>query len=267
MGVGVSYTGFDGKSERMVSQGTGDLGEIVGRSQRNAMQMLQEMSGLASARLGMGGRTNGPRPMAGSAVTKGPNGICLRGEETNPVVIGKRVYGSLDGRKGYHTLDDIDPKVDGPAVGGGPMVSLNLEQAGVPKIEERKPDDKGGWRIPTYRTSLAAKISDDGKNVTIFSATYESDLLVTEGGRIFGKTKETLVASNEIVCAGAGGGKWEVRPVKDAEGKVVEFLFGPSEDLGTGDEDNPEAAIAEIRGKETVTDVRILSCIGAMEGD
>lgn len=267
MGVGVSYTGFSGKSKQMVSQDTGDLGEIVGRSEQNAMRMLQQMSGLASAHLGRGGRASEPRPMAGSAVTKGPNGICLRGEEMSPVVVGKRVYGSLDGRKGYHTLDDIDPKVDGPVVGGGPMVSLDLDQAGVPKNEERKPDDKGGWRIPTYRTSLAAKISDDGKNVTIFSATYESDLLVTEGGRIFGKTKETLVSSNEIVCAGAGGGKWEVRPVKDAEGKVVEFLFGPSEDLGTGDEDNPEEAIAKIREKETVTDVKILSCMGSGEED
>lgn len=76
------------------------------------------------------------KTMPGSAVTTSMSGLCLEGEQQNPVVVGTKLYGSHGGQKGYYGFDEFDPPVSAKRVGalgaGGDGADGEIAKAGVP---------------------------------------------------------------------------------------------------------------------------------------
>ena len=222
-------------------------GISMGSSKSDAKAILAQMMANRGARVGqkLGGKEE-TKVADGSAVTKRPDGsICLRGEEASPLVEGAKMYGSANGRKGYFTLADFDDKVDGGAVG---EESTSLR----PNAGTRSASDRGGWRIPISRTAMKVEPSLEMKcnKVTVYD--LMSFLIMSENGRVVGKTKETkrevvsfFVLSDKQQEQQASNGKFCVRAFwadggnegSTADKPLLSILaFGKEEDLDTYDE-------------------------------
>lgn len=170
MGIGGCwYTGPDGRRRRVEVSSREDFRDPAAGARAPARPPAP--AGIPPARRGAGA----PRPpMPGSAVTEAGGSLCLRGEEASPLVEGRRVYGSVDGRKGFHTLDEVDP---GP--GGGP-------RAGAP-FGCADPAPSGGCAAPgpggvTVPAVSRLRLERDCGVCTLYL--YEGDLNFTPGRRL-----------------------------------------------------------------------------------
>lgn len=175
----------------MDSLGAGVPGQS--RARRNA-PVMPPLPGIGNAHVPHGGSG---APMPGSAIVDTQQGLALRGEEGNPLVEGKKVYSSVDGRKGYHTLDEIDPVPGGGRRVGPPQTTDDPEEDG---------DSVDGF---------------DGKGVTVPSLTrlhfeqvgrvctlkqFESERAYSPGRRLANVSPET---SREVATWLAGGDEGE----------------------------------------------------------
>lgn len=211
-------------------------GISMGSSKSDAKAILAQMMANRGARVGqkLGGKEE-TKVVDGSAVTKRPDGsICLRGEEASPLVEGAKMYGSANGRKGYFTIAEFDDKVDGGAVG---EESTSLS----PNAGTRSASDRGGWRIPISRTAMKVEPSLEMKcnKVTVYD--LMSFLIMSENGRVVGKTKETKreVASFFVLSENGGSSNAEycVKPIFEG-GVIKKFLFGSESKLKSGKYDS-----------------------------
>ena len=109
---------------------------------------------------------------------------------------------------------------------------------------------------PTVHVQTDERADKDAATGLITVFKYFRLLHFSAVGRVIGCSGEWREVAFSFL-PGAGGGKWEVRPVKNASDQVTEFLFGAASDLGSEADD-----VSEIREKETVTSVKVLTCPG-----
>ena len=179
----------------------------------------------------------------GSIVASG-NMLCLSGEEGGTPG-GRRLYAAADGVKGFLTFSQIDPYAGGiTLVGSGD----NVDGASV------QMDGKNGASIRFGRSHTAVEIAPSGERWLVVKDFYRiAD--ISPNGRVTRVSGEVEVLVAKILLG--GGGRWEVRPVKNQNDQVTEFLFGAASDLGSESDD-----VNEIREKDTVTSVKVLTCPG-----
>ena len=197
MGFGVKYTGPDGKKRSFemdsVPRKGSELADIAsGRGRfpdfrRSAEQDRRPAVAKTEADV-----------MPGGGVVKGRNGmLCLMGEESSPLIEGVRLFASVNGRKGYHTLDEIDmPSGGGARV--GPAGECDQED---PVADHRQKSDGAGWATSVTGRLFAKR---EGGHTVVYQ--YTKDLLVSPGQRLVGVTEER----RRVVCLipEGDGGDW-----------------------------------------------------------
>ena len=135
MGVSVSYNGSGGRrSFNLDGVPTGDAAKTLGLPQKKhyvpdtlkkMLQMPAPTDPIEEAQKGKvklnsldaNPGTLADKMLPGGGVVASPQGVCLRGEEQSPLVNGVQLYGSVNGSKKYHTIDEIDPKGEPHHVG------------------------------------------------------------------------------------------------------------------------------------------------------
>ncbi len=257
--IGVSFTGHDGRKVSFGVQGAEDAASrMAGLTGKTLRETVSDAQGLLRMARRPGAQPEAQQPaqkrervMSGGSVVRAPNGdICLRGEELNPLVPGTKVYGARNGDKGFFSFDEIDPPVHGAVVGrdvGDDSQSLDADGA------KKDVPDGAAWatRYLTDEKWDQDKVTGLITVYKYFRLKYYSAL-----GRAIGCSEEWREVAFSFL-PGAGGGKWEVRPVKNEDDQVTEFLFGAANDLGSESDD-----VSEIREKDTVTSVKVLTCPG-----
>lgn len=261
MSIGVSYTGHDGRRESFSVQGAEDaaarMSGLAGRSMQESMNDTQGL--LRAAR-----RTGAARPpqmpqqssrervMTGGSVVRSVDGsLCLRGEEVSPLIPGIKMFGANNGSKGFFSLDEMDPPVHGAVVGRG----VGDENQSRDANDARRDIPDGTAWAERVQTDTQAE-QDPATGLITFYKYFRLNFY-SALGRVIGCSAEWREVLFAFVPGGAGGGRWEIRPVKDSSGHVTEFLLGSSGDLGS-ESDN----VSEIRDKENVTSVKVLTCPG-----
>lgn len=146
-------------------------------------------------------RQSAPDVMPGAGIVNTRNGLALRGEESDPTVAGKKIYGSVDGRKGWQSLDEIDPNVGGRRIGRGADTDNEVD-ALTPDGDEVTGFDGTPMNVP-FLSRVALTGGIDG----VYELTaFERETKYSEGRRAGGITKETAVPVGTIYVPGGGGG-------------------------------------------------------------
>ena len=128
-----------------------------------------------------------PETMPGSAVVNTRSGLALKGEENDPTVPGVKVYGSVNGIKGYHTLDEIDP-----LAGGGRRVGHDSSAAN--DADDETPDGDGvqGFDGQGFAVPLASRIALTGGEDGVYTLyLFTRDLRFSNGRRAGGVSAES----------------------------------------------------------------------------
>lgn len=247
MGIGVSYTGSDGRTRRFTQDGLPEDGSDLARiaqgvpsissqMRKNTLQDLQKRLQDASQKK----TVEDASVMPGGSVRRGIGGLCLAGEEQSPLVEGTKVFGSANGRKGFLSLDEIDPPSSGTVLG--------KEMGGEPSDAHRDGRGNGGWSFPISRT-WAEIIADPVKKsnkVTIWNLV--STVTVSPNGMIVGKSAERKVPVVSFYVTGDGGGEGSgdycVKPIfmNEVDGKpdpskpieLVALMFGTKDEIEGG---------------------------------
>lgn len=257
--IGVSYTGHDGRKASFGVQGAEDAASrMAGLTGKTLRETVSDAQGLLRMARRPGAQPEAQQPaqkhervMPGGSVVRAPNGdICLRGEELNPLVPGVKMYGARNGDKGFFSFDEIDPPLHGAVVGkniGDDSQSFDADGA------KKDAPDGAAWAM---RVQTDERADNDIATGLITVYKYFRLLYFSASGRAVGCSEEWREVAFSFL-PGAGGGRWEVRPVKDEDDQVTEFLFGAANDLGSESDD-----VSEIREKDTVTSVKVLTCPG-----
>ena len=257
--IGVSFTGHDGRRSEFSVQGAEDAAKRMsgiseGSSREtagDAMRLFQSVRRQKAKQPAFPQEQQNEKVMPGGSVVRGMDGsLCLRGEEGNPLVPGTRMYAAKNGDKGFFSFDEIDPPVRGAVVGrnvGDESQSYDANDA----VRDRP--DGTAWAM---RYFMEQKWNRDNATGLITVYNYFRLVYYSALGRAIGCSKEWREMAFSFL-PGAGGGKWEVRPVKNEDDQVTEFLFGAANDLGSESDD-----VSEIREKDTVTSVKVLTCPG-----
>ena len=239
--IGVSFTGHDGRKSTFSMQGAEDaasrMAALTGGSLREAMNDSQ---GLVRAARVPGRQTPQAAPQqrktyvlpGGSVVRSNEGALCLRGEELNPLVPGTKVFGANGGDKGFFTFDEIDPPVYGSVVGrgvGDESQSFDANDA----VRERPDGTAWATRYLTEEKWDQDKVTGLITVYKYFRLKYYSAL-----GRAIGCSKEWREVAFSFL-PGAGGGKWEVRPVF-AGGVLSSLSFGSASSLSVDDFKNAD---------------------------
>ena len=195
------------------------------------------------------------KTMPGSAVIASPTGLCLEGEQQNPVVLGDKIYGSHGGRKGYYSVDEIDPPT--PAA----------ERVGPLGAGGNGADDSGGKIGSPFAYQVAGRLNieknDNGDTVLV---EYDKDVKTTALGRTSGVTGERrrvvgIFPSPEIRPPHPYEVRW-ASPVDVTEEGVEVPTLGAEHWQETEDVVFPLRCIrAEFRGEHTLTHRDILGSL------
>ena len=233
MGIGVSYTGYDGRQRHFEAADGADakrlLSDLMPDAKRHTGDALREaMSRLPGMQQKTGGKM-GPKVMTGGSVVEARDGsLCLRGEENTPLVEGVRMFSSVNGQKGFHSIEEIDPKTGGAVC--GPMF-------GTDSVDEDTNETTGGEavRIPFVSRNYLEH-QKVGSQVTVYE--FIREMLFTANGRFIGCTKERRRIVGSFIAGGeggesSGGGKYCVRPVFGGGG-LSALLFGTESQLDSG---------------------------------
>lgn len=154
MGVGINYKGVGGNRHFDLNGVPTGEADALFKTPRRHKQLLPEnfkkalhpqpIDPIATEKEGkvklnafdMRPDTLDKKTMPGSAVTTSMSGLCLEGEQQNPSIIGTKLYGSHGGKKGYHSIEEIDPSVPGERVGvlgaGGAGADNSVAKSGAP---------------------------------------------------------------------------------------------------------------------------------------
>ncbi|MBO5905659.1 MAG: hypothetical protein J6Q84_04495 [Kiritimatiellae bacterium] len=111
------------------------------------------------------------KTMPGSAITTSMTGLCLEGEQNNPVVVGTKFYGSHNGGKGYFALPDVDPCDSAARVG-----SLGAGKEGADTSEAKE----GSPFAYQVASRVVMETDDIGRKVLV---EYDKDVEATALGR------------------------------------------------------------------------------------
>lgn len=143
--------------------------------------------------------------MPGASVVNTRFGLALKGEENDPTVAGRKVYSSVDGAKGFHSLDEIDPDAGGRRV-GAPLACDN---------DDPVSDSVDGFDGESFRTPMLSRlilrVDEATGQLTLFE--YQTELMASRGRRVYGVSGE----SRKVV------GTWF--PGRIAEPEEAKFHF------------------------------------------
>lgn len=270
MGIGISYTGHDGRTRSFSSgeEARSFLDSLNGSAKRHTGEALREaMAKLPSPVYGQNGKA---QVLPGGSVVDSSGGLCLRGEEHSPLVEGVKMFASVNGSKGFKTLPEIDPP--GSASVCGPTFGCDDEDEDPSEAREGE-----AVRIPfVSRTKMA--VDESSGMVTIYE--FIREIVFSPGGRLVGCTKERRRVVGSFIPGGEGGegeGKYGVRlfsvvadtddpahPTPDA------FAFGTEADLDTYNkstgrfECNYEGG--QVKDDPPVKVIAVTTCPGGVPG-
>lgn len=264
MGIGISYTGHDGRTRKFDSgeDARSFLDRLAPASRKQAADGLQS----ALARAGQSPLVGGgaPRLMTGGSVVNGNGGICLRGEEYSPLVEGVKMFASVNGSKGFKTIDEIDPS--GAADVCGPMFGCNSDDEDTSTMTGGSP-----VRIPfVSRTRLVKE--ETSSQIVVYE--FIREMVFSKSGRLVGCSQERRRVVGSFVPGedgeNVGEHKYCVRLFAsgggDAEHPVPRALaFGTQDDLDTYDEGSDSFACNENAKDPPVKIVGVTAC-GAQPG-
>lgn len=263
MGIGISYTGHDGRQRHFDAADGADakrqLSDVMPAARRHTGDALRD----AMSRLP--GMTPPPQErakvMPGGSVVESRDGLCLRGEETSPLVEGVKMFASVNGSKGFKSIAEIDPP--GAAATCGPQFGCDDadEDASVAKAGE-------AVRIPFVSRTKMEKDETNGL-ITIYE--FVREMVFSPAGRLVGCTKERRrVVGSFVPGSGSSSGKYGVRLFFDAfpgdpeHPTPLAFAFGKESDLdtyvestdsfgcNTGSDDPPVKIIGVTEGRTEV---------------
>ena len=184
MGIGgVTYTDGRGRKRNLDVNSLEDFKAQFGAAARTPRQRVTPQ--LPAPGAAQPQPNAAPDTMPGSAVVNTRSGLALKGEENDPTVPGKKVYGSVNGVKGYHTLDEIDP-----LAGGGRRVghdgSVNDASDETPDGDSVQGFDGQGFDVPVA-SRIALTGGEDGV-YTLYQ--FTRDLRFSSGRRAGGVSAE-----------------------------------------------------------------------------
>lgn len=155
--------------------------------------------------------------MPGASVVNTRFGLALKGEENDPTVAGRKVYSSVDGSKGFHSLDEIDPDAGGRRV-GAPLACDN---------DDPVSDSVDGFDGESFRTPMLSRlilrVDEVTGQLTLFE--YQTELMASRGRRVYGVSGE----SRKVV------GTWF--PGGSAKPEEAKFHFKFKAEYDSGDEE------------------------------
>lgn len=205
MGVSVSYNGSGGRrSFNLDGVPTGDAAKTLGLPQKKhyvpdtfkkMLEMPAPTDPIEEAQKGKvklndldaSPGTLADKMLPGGGVVASPQGVCLRGEEQSPLVNGVQLYGSVNGSKKYHTIDEIDPRGQPHHVGakhGDDTPEPNNE----PVVANQPQSYQVASRIVAERDDIAGLLK-----------LYELDKDVSTSS--FGRTVGVTAERRRMVCA------------------------------------------------------------------
>ncbi len=231
MGIGISYTGHDGRTRKFDSgeEARSFLDSLGTAAKRHTGEALRDaMARLPKPTQRQGGDT---KVMLGGSVVDSVGGLCLRGEESTPLVEGVKMFASVNGSKGFKTISEIDPP--GSASVNGPMFGCDSE-------DEDASETKGGEavRIPFVSRTKLVKDKTSGM-VTIYE--FIREMMFSPSGRFVGCSKERRRVVGVFMPGGAAGesssAKYCVKPVFSG-GELSALLFGTDSELDNGGSSN-----------------------------
>lgn len=245
MGIGISYTGHDGRTRSFTANSPEEAVAGLGASLQGAQSATQDALKLA---LGAVGGRRSPQQVpqsqqapqaktaaSGSVTSNAQKELCLRGEEFGVTPDDGSVYSFSRGMRGFRKLSDIDGNVDGPVVGSENPASLE------PGEGERRIGDRGGWRIPVQRVAFERETTSYAGMDSINVVNFTSFLIMSESGRVVGKTPEQrsvvlkFLVANEVGAKQqeSSSGQFGVKPVFSG-GVLSALLFGTESQLSQG---------------------------------
>lgn len=233
MGIGVSYTGHDGRTREFSAADGAEakrtLDGMLGEGKRHVGDALR--SAMRGAQVNVpSARQQAVDMMPGGSVVRGlGGGICLRGEDMNPLVEGVRMFGSVNGRKGFFTFNEMDPAVDAPVVGA--TFDCDDVDANAAELDFGRPGKAVfGGRVKMDR--------DDAGQIILYQMMKE--ITWSAGGRethVSGEKRRVIGSFMPGEEGGAGSGRYGVRAFWDdtssSKPTLVMLAFGSEEDLDT----------------------------------
>lgn len=213
MGIGgITYTDRKGRSRPLDVSSIEDLKGLLGQAQRQQVPRQRVTPPLPQ----MGAPTrHDVETMPGSSVVNTRSGLALKGEENDPTVAGNKVYSSVDGTKGFHSLDEVDPHADGRRVGA--PFGCDDDDAVADFIEGF---DGESFRAPVL-SRLKLHIDEVTGQLTLFE--YQKELTASKGRRVYGVSGE----SRRVV------GTWFPGKAEPNDGARFHFSYN-KEDDGNG---------------------------------
>ena len=237
MGIGISYTGHDGRQRRIDAADAADakrqLADFMPAAKRHTGEALRDVMSRVQ---GIGTpQSSRAKVVPGGSVVDSRDGLCLRGEEMSPLVEGVKMFASVNGSKGFKTVEDIDPP--GSAVLCGPAF-------GCDDIDEDASVGKAG--VASRRPFVSrTKLEHDPITGLITMYEFIREDIFSPGGRWVGCTKERRRVVGSFMPGAGGEGKYGVMlfsSVADEDDPVHPtpdaFAFGKEKDLDTYDKDS-----------------------------
>ena len=198
MGVTVSYKGSGGsRAFNLDGVPTGDAAKALGLPKKkhfvpqtlaDALKMPQPEDPIKAEkenkvklnRLDMNPGTLEDKVLPGGGVVVSQRGVCLRGEEDSPLVTGTKLFGSVKGAKGYHTIDEIDPPGNPRHVG-----AQNADEDPAPNNEAMGDGESCKYQV---MSRLVVERDPIAKLIKFYE--LDKDVSKSPAGRTVGVTKE-----------------------------------------------------------------------------
>lgn len=215
--AGSDLDGFVRHSKMLAENG---LKGFIGRGKSNTLKSMPNVADLP----GLSGEK-----LCGSLVESLNGKICLSGEENETQPDGRRVYGAVNGQRGWHKINDIDSPVSCVRVG---------PEAGYCDVEAdtstRNVNENTGFELSVDSRVVLAEIDMAGiPNQAVYS--FSRTLRFTPGGRLFeiGPEKRQLIGI--VSFARDRIQEWSCSPTFDEEsGELTGLTFKKA---GEKDED------------------------------
>ena len=189
MGIGVSFTGHGGKRRDFELDDVPKPGEAADRLLGDASSRVREALAMLPGR--KQDKEEAKLHPRGSIVMS-PEGICLKGEQSRVPRNGE-IYSQIKGERGFHTLQELDPKEQAARLGD---IGIGKENADTGSAKD------GEAVLWQTLTGLSRETDNLGR---MWLVQYERDQCKTKSGRIVGVSEERRTVVCELPQGGGSG--------------------------------------------------------------